>query len=56
MITERASVLVSTPDRDLSPHLFTLHRELALCQLEEDGSLAGCVEINAGWWVRQCLA
>lgn len=52
-ITERASDLVSTPDCDLSPHYHTLHRELALCQLEGDGSLAGRVEIDARWMVRR---
>ena len=56
VITERASGLVSTPNCFLSPHQHTMHRELALCQLEGDGSLAGCVQIDAGWRVRKRLA
>lgn len=55
VIAERASDLVSTPDCDRSPHHNTMHRELALCQLGEDGSLAGRVEIDAGWMKRRRL-
>ena len=32
-----------------------MNRELALCQLGEDGFLAGRVEIDAGWRVRSRL-